>query len=236
MPPKEPGARDQEVNGFLSEVERLCQVRGWRSFRRNDGRGPAPTGPADRFVLSDDRAPNPPGARTDCTTRAAHRLLVAHLETVSAVLIDLPPAALLAASDAAVELVKGVLAEDAAGFEASTAISLAGEARQVAESALTDPHLSSVWVARRLSVSERTLQRAFRAEGETLMTYVRRRRIESALAELIGTVPRPSVIEVAARWGFSDSSHLIRVCRKLYGQTPTQYIRAHTQAEQEQPD
>jgi AraC-like DNA-binding protein len=30
-----------------------------------------------------------------------------------------------------------------------------------------------------------------------------------------------TVAEAAARWGFADSSHLVRACKSLYGETPT---------------
>ncbi|MEU4669094.1 helix-turn-helix domain-containing protein [Amycolatopsis sp. NPDC023774] len=36
---------------------------------------------------------------------------------------------------------------------------------------------------------------------------------------------RATVSEVAARWQFSDISHLIRAVKSRYGQTPTQFVR-----------
>ncbi|WP_250004952.1 helix-turn-helix domain-containing protein [Actinoplanes sp. M2I2] len=166
-------------------------------------------------------------ARTEQATSPALRILTAHLEMLSAVLTELQPAAVLAASDAAVELAKGVLADAAGEVPSAAEPTLAVAARQIVDEALADAHLTPQWVARELSVSERTLQRAFRDEGESLMAYVRRRRLEGALTDLVRKQPQSRVTEVAFRWGFSDSSHLIRVCRKVYGQTPTQYVRAH---------
>ncbi|GAB2627565.1 hypothetical protein Aab01nite_81090 [Paractinoplanes abujensis] len=58
------------------------------------------------------------------------------------------------------------------------------------------------------------------------MVYVRRRRLKGALADLAGSGTRLSVRE-AARWSFADSSHLVRTCRKRYGQTPTRHIGRH---------
>jgi AraC-like DNA-binding protein len=82
-------------------------------------------------------------------------------------------------------------------------------------------------VARALNVSPRTLHRAFALQGEPLMAYARRRRLERALADLTRPEPGLTVTEAAARWGFADSSHLTRACRRQYGLTPTQYMRSH---------
>ncbi|WP_249998570.1 helix-turn-helix transcriptional regulator [Actinoplanes sp. M2I2] len=101
-------------------------------------------------------------------------------------------------------------------------------ARRLVERMLADQALAPDLLVRELHVSRRTLNRAFAGEGESLMAYVRRRRLENALADLTGSESRLSVTEAAARWRFADSSHLVRACRKRYGQTPTQYVRTRS--------
>ncbi|WP_177244627.1 helix-turn-helix domain-containing protein [Streptomyces sp. yr375] len=155
------------------------------------------------------------------------RVLMAHVETVTSVLDDLSPAAVQAARNAMTELVKGVLTGGVDGDEPQLAPALAGAAQRILEGLLTEPELSPRLLARELNVSVRTLHRAFADQGEPLMAYVRRRRIERALQDLTSPGSRLSVRQAAARWGFADSSHFVRACKKRYGQTPSQYARIH---------
>ena len=68
------------------------------------------------------------------------------------------------------------------------------------------------------------LLRTFRRyHGTTVATYVRRRRIERARAE-VAKADRPlSMIALDA--GFSDQSHFTRVFRQTFGETPARYGR-----------
>ncbi|MER7184432.1 helix-turn-helix domain-containing protein [Streptomyces hyaluromycini] len=72
---------------------------------------------------------------------------------------------------------------------------------------------------RRHRVSVRTLHRAF-ADGESVMAYVRRRRLESARRELDHPGGTYTVADVASRWQFADPSHFRRAYRNTYGQPP----------------
>jgi AraC family transcriptional regulator, positive regulator of tynA and feaB len=73
-------------------------------------------------------------------------------------------------------------------------------------------------------VSERTVQRVFAHDGETVSSVVRRRRIAQARCELVRTsLP---IASVAARAGYFDPSHFAREFRHFYGETPRQH-RAH---------
>ncbi|WP_406187783.1 helix-turn-helix transcriptional regulator [Streptomyces sp. NBC_01006] len=69
-----------------------------------------------------------------------------------------------------------------------------------------------------MNVSVRTLHRAF--DGETVMAYVRRRRLEGARSDLDRSGSPYTVAEVAARWQFADPSHFRRAYRNAYGQSP----------------
>jgi AraC family transcriptional activator of tynA and feaB len=81
-------------------------------------------------------------------------------------------------------------------------------------------------LARELHISVRTLQRAFNAAGETVISYIRQRRLEEARLALTTPSGRLSVSELAAHWQFTDSSHFTRAFKKHYGCTPTEYVRS----------
>ncbi|MEV0477801.1 helix-turn-helix domain-containing protein [Streptomyces prunicolor] len=74
------------------------------------------------------------------------------------------------------------------------------------------PDLTPATIARALNVSGRTLHRAF-ADGETVMAYVRRRRLEGARRELGLPCGPFTVADVAARRQFADPSHFRRAHR-----------------------
>ena len=69
------------------------------------------------------------------------------------------------------------------------------------------------------------LLRTFRHHhGCTVATYVRRRRVERARAEIAASKRPLSMIALDA--GFADQSHFTRVFRQVYGQTPGEYARS----------
>lgn len=82
--------------------------------------------------------------------------------------------------------------------------------------------------ARDASISTRTLHRLFQKSGTTFADCVREERLQGAMRDLATFPQAHSVSEVAARWGFYDSSHLTRTFRQFVGCTPTEYRRANT--------
>jgi AraC-like DNA-binding protein len=151
------------------------------------------------------------------------RVLMAHAAMVQETLPDLSPAGVTAARNSMVELTRGLLSGgEVDASEPRLAPALAHAAQRIAEPLLTDPDLSPALLARELNVSVRTLQRAFAETGEPVTSYVRRRRLERARAELTGPGPRWSIAELAARYQFADSSHFNRLFKKEYGEPPTQ--------------
>ncbi|WP_344526188.1 helix-turn-helix domain-containing protein [Streptomyces albiaxialis] len=164
-------------------------------------------------------------AVTGSADSAEVRLLVAHTNMIHATLSELSPAGVHAAHGALMELAKSVAVRQFDGQEPLLAPALARAAKDLADSRLADPTLSTATLARELSVSVRTLQRAFAAEGEPVTAYIRRQRLERARLALTAPSGRPSVSELAAHWQFADSSHFIRAFKKRYGQTPTDYAR-----------
>ncbi|MFE7439651.1 helix-turn-helix domain-containing protein [Streptomyces chartreusis] len=153
------------------------------------------------------------------------RLLAAHAKMVHATIADLGPAGVQAAQGALIELAKGVVMRQFDDVEPRLVPVLAEAARDLVNSRLADPELSPGMLARELSVSVRTLQRAFTAVGEPVTTYIRNRRLEEARLALTMTSGL-SVSELAAYWQFTDSSHFIRAFKKRYGQTPVEYAHS----------
>ncbi|WP_311765428.1 helix-turn-helix domain-containing protein [Streptomyces zingiberis] len=158
---------------------------------------------------------------------AEMRVLMAQANMTAATLNDLSPAGLRAARNALVELVGGVVRRELDGDEPRLAPAVAQAAKDIVDGRLADPDLSPSTLARELSVSVRTLHRAFAATGESVSAYIRRGRLEQARLRLLAAPRgRLSVSEVAARWQFADSSHFIRAFKRRYGQTPARYARS----------
>jgi len=159
----------------------------------------------------------------DC---AEVRLLTAHSNMIYETVADLGPAGLQAAHSTLIELAKAVARRRVDDTEPQLAPVLAQAAKDLADSRLADPELSSRMLARELNVSVRNLQRAFALAGGSATAYIRRRRVEGARAAPTPPAGRLSVSELAAHWQFADSSHFIRAFKKHYGLTPTEYARS----------
>lgn len=158
-------------------------------------------------------------AVTAAQTSPAARLLVAHLRLFAEVSGELGPAAAAAARDATSELFQG-LVNDQVMDDARFTPAIFDAARRYIEQRLVDPDLNAQAIAQELHVSVRTLYRVFAQQAtSSVMTYVRRRRLERARAELIST--RLILSEIATHWHFSDSSHFAKAYKKHFGETPS---------------
>ncbi|WP_408990416.1 helix-turn-helix transcriptional regulator [Streptomyces shenzhenensis] len=80
-------------------------------------------------------------------------------------------------------------------------------------------------IAKSLGVSLRTVHRTFSETDESIMAFVRRRRLQWAHDDLLRSGNTAAISEIAARWHFSDASHFIRNFKSLYGVTPAVYVR-----------
>ncbi|TXK17457.1 helix-turn-helix domain-containing protein [Homoserinibacter sp. GY 40078] len=85
---------------------------------------------------------------------------------------------------------------------------------------LENPRLGVPWLARRLAVSPRTLQRAFSAYGESISTRIRERRLDRA-AELLRSRPDLTATEVGALLGFATPSQFGAAFRARFGAPPS---------------
>jgi AraC-like DNA-binding protein len=168
--------------------------------------------PRDRVVTGD-------------ASSAEIRMLLAHTSALHATVMDLGPAGVRAAHDAAIELVSAVARGVVDGGESQLEPTLVRAAKTLAASLLSEPELSSDLLARQLRVSQRTLQRAFANEGTSVASYIRDQRLEAVRRALDAGRNRPSVAELAAHWQFADGGHLTRLFRRRFGMTPTDYSR-----------
>jgi AraC family transcriptional activator of tynA and feaB len=163
------------------------------------------------------------GSIIGSVTAPEMRLLLVHASLLHDTIGELTEAGITAARSALIELVRGVVRCYVDGAEPTLARALVRAARELADQRLAHPELTPGMLARELNVSVRTLSRAFASTSESVGAYVRRRRLEEARRELAAGY---TVTQVAARWQFADSSHFIRVFRKRYGHTPTEYSRS----------
>lgn len=93
--------------------------------------------------------------------------------------------------------------------------------RTLLERHLSDADLDCVAAARYACVSVRQLQRLFHSQGLTFSAWLRRERLERCyfdLRQASGT--RPTVTEVAFRWGFNDPAYFSRAFSAQFGFSP----------------
>lgn len=92
------------------------------------------------------------------------------------------------------------------------------------ETHLRDPELTARSVAAALGISCRYLHMIFSGQGETVSSYIRRRRLEQCVQQLADPLwSRRTVTEIAFSWGFNNATHFARVFRECYGRNPRDY-------------
>src|ERR1700728_5196376 len=87
---------------------------------------------------------------------------------------------------------------------------------------------STAELARATGVSARALQRAFERSGQpSPMMYLRRLRLHRVHAELAASSPDSvTVTMIAGRWGFMHLGRFAGQYRQLFGETPSETLRA----------
>ncbi len=91
---------------------------------------------------------------------------------------------------------------------------------------LTRPDLSPALIAAAHHISVRYLHHLFQQEEQTVGRYIRTQRLERCRADLTdGRQVGRGVVEIAARWGFTDATAFNRAFRLAYGMPPGEYRR-----------
>lgn len=97
------------------------------------------------------------------------------------------------------------------------------EAKTIISSHLSNVALGPEFVAERLGISVRHLNRLFAAEEMTVGEYIRNERLEGAHRDLSDATQGGATIgEIAYRWGFGDLAHFSRVFRQRFDATPSE--------------
>ena len=151
--------------------------------------------------------------------RPAIALLTGYLDTLAGILPGLDPAAVVAARNATLELVLGVLRPAASGGVRDLPLRAAME--RFIEQHLTSMAITPDRIACEHGVSVRTVNRIFSTTGDTVGGVIRSRRLAHARDEL--TTGAEPISVIAHRWGFFDSSHFHRAFKASYGLSPRDY-------------
>jgi AraC-like DNA-binding protein len=94
------------------------------------------------------------------------------------------------------------------------------------EENLDRPELGPRALAEAHFVSLRLIHQTFAAEGTTVGSWIRSRRLERCREDMVRPeLKRTPVAVIAERWGINSASHFNDVFRQAYGETPAQYRR-----------
>jgi AraC-like DNA-binding protein len=151
-----------------------------------------------------------------------HRLLGSFLSTLAEELPALGTGAAQLALDSLVQLLPLISQDsDRVPDASSLCRTLLPVVRRSIELRLGDPALTPSSIAADNAISLRTLHGVFASTGESVSTYVRRRRLENSHADLLAH-PAWSVTRTSMRWGFADSGNFTRAFKAHYGFTPSE--------------
>jgi AraC-like DNA-binding protein len=149
------------------------------------------------------------------------RLLLAQLDVLGETAGTLTSKAAKRARNATLHLIRGIL--DVALSSEVRSSHVRSRAERYIDRHLRDPSLDPNAIAKGLGVSLRTLHRTFAESDESVMAYVRRRRLDHARIEMTTQDSSVTITYLAARWQFADAAHFSRAFRQRFGLTPTQY-------------
>lgn len=91
---------------------------------------------------------------------------------------------------------------------------------------IADPGLCVESVAHRFAISPRKLHRLFAHRHDTFAAWLREERLQRIRRDLLDpALARYTVAAIAARWGLYDPTHLSRLIKTRFGQTPAQMHR-----------
>ncbi|WP_436953333.1 helix-turn-helix domain-containing protein [Streptomyces sp. SudanB182_2057] len=93
--------------------------------------------------------------------------------------------------------------------------------RKYIQDNLANADMSPEVIARAHHISVRYLHKLFQADGTTVGSWIRQRRLDACRMDLRRR--RRTVAAVAQHWGFTSPSHFSRVFRQTYGITPKEW-------------
>jgi AraC-like DNA-binding protein len=97
------------------------------------------------------------------------------------------------------------------------------------EDNLHDPGLGPATIAAALHISTRYVHKLFEAEGTTVNSWIRARRLEHCRRDLVDPALRTRAVStVGARWGLADPSRFSRLFRETYQLSPREYRLRHS--------
>jgi len=131
-------------------------------------------------------------------------------------------------SEAILDLIATAYGSLAGASQEHSSISVARreQVRTYIESHLHDPALTPGRIAESVHLSARRLHQLFEADGETVGSYILRRRLEECARALADPSQHGrTVTEIAFLHGFNNASHFGRVFRERFGATPSEYRR-----------
>ena len=92
------------------------------------------------------------------------------------------------------------------------------------EAHLRDPDLSVGAIATATGMSPRYVHRVFADEGESILAYVLRRRLEECAQQLSSLLWQGhTATNIAFEWGFVTAAHFSRAFKLQFGMTPNEY-------------
>ena len=103
---------------------------------------------------------------------------------------------------------------------------LVRRAEDYMQAKLVEP-VSVLDLCRELAISERTLHHAFQeVRGMSPMAYFKAVRLNGVRQELKTAADSATVYEIARRWGFWHTGELAAAYRRLFGELPSQTLKA----------
>lgn len=132
----------------------------------------------------------------------------------------------ISVSDALLSLVSAVFAEriDPGSPQNSQRLVMLARVQAYISSHLGDPELTVTEVAAAHHISVRYLQKLFEEHGETVSSWIRRKRLEKCRHDLLNPQLRSRPVSaVGMQWGFTDASSFSRAFKSAFGQAPAEY-------------
>ncbi|MFZ0042669.1 MAG: helix-turn-helix domain-containing protein, partial [Solirubrobacteraceae bacterium] len=137
----------------------------------------------------------------------------------------LEPAGILAAANAALELLRAVVEPSLPAGRSATRTALRAEIGRYVRAHLQDPTLDPASIARANAMSVRALHALFEDVDASVARLVRSERLARCLEDL-QRLNGGSVTDIAFRWGFCDAAHFSRVFKREFGATPSEIRQA----------